>query len=45
MGNKKDINKQIMALQSEAQDIMNDTAVPIDERIQKTADIYLQAEK
>ena len=34
-----------MALQSEAQDIMNDTAVPIDERIQKTADIYLQAEK
>ena len=45
MGNKKDISKQIKAFQLQAQDIMNDTAVPVDERIQKTADIYLQAEK
>lgn len=45
MGNKKDISKQIKAFQLQAQDIMNDTAVPVDDRIQKTADIYLQAEK
>lgn len=45
MGKKKDISKQIKALQLQAQDIMNDTAVPVDERIQRTADIYTQAEK
>lgn len=45
MGNKKDIKKHIKTLQSEAQDIINDTAVPIEERIQRTTDIYLQAEK
>lgn len=44
MGNKKDITKQIKAFQLQAKDIMNDTAVPVDERIQKTADIYKQAE-
>lgn len=45
MGKKKDISKQIKAFQLQAQDIMNDTAVPVDARIQKTTDIYLQAEK
>ena len=45
MGNKKDIKKHIKTLQSEAHDIINDTAVPIEERIQRTTDIYLQAEK
>jgi len=44
MGNKKDITIQIKAFQLEAQTVMNDTAVPVDERIQKTADIYKQAE-
>ena len=45
MGNKKDISKQIKAFQLQAQDVMNDTAVPVDDRIQRTADIYSQAEK
>ena len=45
MGNKKDISKHIKAFQLLAQDIMNDTAVSVDERIQRTADIYQQAEK
>ena len=44
MGNKKDISKQIKAFQLQAQNIMNDTAVPIEERIQRTADIYQEAE-
>ena len=45
MSNKKDINKQIETLLSQAQTIMNETDVPVDERIQKTAKIYKQAEK
>ena len=45
MGNKKDISKQIKAFQLQAQNIMNDTVVTVDDRIQKTADIFLQAEK
>lgn len=44
MVKKKDITKQIKAFQLQAQGIMNDTAVPVDERIQRTADIYRQAE-
>ena len=45
MRGKKDIKEQVEALQSQAKNVMNDTAVPVDERIQKTADIYRQAEK
>ena len=45
MRGKKDINEQVEALQSQAKNVMNDTAVPVDERIQKAADIYRQAEK
>ena len=44
MRNKKDISKQIKAFQLQAKDVMNDTAVPVDDRIQRTADIYRQAE-
>lgn len=44
MANKKDICKQIKAFQLQAQDIMNDTTVPVDDRIQRTADIYRQSE-
>ena len=44
MGKKKDISKQIKAFQLQAQDIMNETAVPIDDRRQRTAEIYRQAE-
>ena len=43
MANKKDICKQIKAFQLQAQDIMNDTTVPVDDRIQRTADIYRQS--
>lgn len=42
--NKRSILEQIEALQSQAKTVMNDTVVPIDERIQKAADIYRQAE-
>ena len=45
MRGKKDIIEQVEALQSQAKNVMNDTAVPVDERIQKAADIYRQAEK
>ena len=45
MRGKKDIKEQVEALQSQAKNVMNDTAVPVDERIQTTADIYRQAEK
>ena len=45
MKGKKDIKEQVEALQSQAKNVMNDTAVPVDERIQTTADIYRQAEK
>ena len=45
MGNKKDICKQIKALQLQAQTVMDEKAVSVDERIQRTADIYRQAEK
>ena len=45
MKGKKDIKEQVEALQSQAKNVMNDTAVPVDERIQKAADIYRQAEK
>ena len=45
MRGKKDIKEQVEALQSQAKNVMNDTAVPVDERIQKAADIYRQAEK
>ena len=44
MRGKKDIKEQVEALQSQAKNVMNDTAVPVDERIQKAADIYRQAE-
>ena len=42
--NKRSIFEQIEALQSQAKTVMNDTVVSIDERIQKAADIYRQAE-
>ena len=45
MRGKKDIKEQVEALQSQAKNVMNDTAVPVDERILKAADIYRQAEK
>ena len=45
MGCKKDINQQIEALLSQVQTVINETAVPVDERIQRVADIYRQAEK
>ena len=45
MRGKKDIKEQVEALQSQAKNVMNDTAVLVDERIQKAADIYRQAEK
>ena len=45
MRGKKDIKEQVEALQSQAKNVMNDTAVPVDDRIQKAADIYRQAEK
>ena len=45
MGNKINITKQIKSFQLQAKDIMNDTTVPVDERIQTTADIYRRSEK
>ena len=42
MRGKKDIKEQVEALQSQAKNVMNDTAVPVDERILKAADIYRQ---
>ena len=45
MRGKKDIKEQVEALLSQAKNVMNDTAVPVDERILKAADIYRQAEK
>ena len=45
MRERKDIKEQVEALQSQAKNVMNDTAVPVDDRIQKAADIYRQAEK
>ena len=44
MKGKKNINEQVEALQTQAKNVMSDTAVPVDERIQRTADIYRQAE-
>ena len=45
MREKRNIKEQVEALQSQAKTIMSVSAVPVDERIQKTADIYRQAEK
>ena len=45
MRGKKDINEQVEALQSQAKIVIIDTAVPVDERIQRAAGIYRQAEK
>lgn len=45
MSNKREINELIETLLSQAKTEMNETDVPVDERIQKTADIYRQAEK
>ena len=44
MKGKKNINEQVEALQTQAKNVMSDTAVPVDKRIQRTADIYRQAE-
>ena len=44
MRGKKDINEQVEALQLQAKTVMNETVIPIDERIQNVADIYRQAE-
>ena len=41
---KGDINEQVEALKSQAKTVMNETDVPVDERIQRAADIYRQAE-
>ena len=45
MGKIKDVNKQIETYLVEAQTMLNDTTVPIKERILRTADIYRQAEE
>ena len=45
MREKEGFNEQVGALQSQAKTVMRDSAVPVDERIKKTADIYKQAEK
>lgn len=45
MGNKREVNELIETLMSQAKAVMNETDVPVDDRIQKTADIYRQAEK
>ena len=45
MREKRDINEQLEVLQSQAKTVMSDTAVSVDERIQRAADIYRQAEK
>ena len=42
---ERDIKEQVEALLSQAKSVMSDSAVPVDERIQRTADIYRQAEK
>lgn len=42
--NKRSILEQIEALQSQAKTVMSETTVPVDERIQRVADIYGQAE-
>ena len=42
---KEGINEQVEALQSQAKTVMSDSAVPVDERIHRAADIYRQAEK
>lgn len=44
MKGKKNNNEQVEALQSQAKTVMSDTTVPVDERIQRTAGIYRQAE-
>ena len=44
MKGKKNINEQVEALQTQAKNVMSDSAVPVDKRIQRTADIYRQAE-
>lgn len=44
MKGKKNINEKVEALQTQAKNVMSDTAVPVDKRIQRTADIYRQAE-
>lgn len=45
MREKRYIKEQVEALQSQAKTVMNETDVPVDERIQRIADIYRQAEK
>lgn len=44
MREKEGFNEQVKALQSQAKTVMSDSAVPVDERIQRAADIYRQAE-
>ena len=45
MREKEGFNEQVGALQSQAKTVMSDSAVPVDERIHRAADIYRQAEK
>ena len=44
MGNKREVNELIETMMSQAKAVMNETDVPVDERIQKTAEIFKQAE-
>ena len=45
MREKEGFNEQVGALQSQAKTVMSDSAVPVDERIHRAADIDRQAEK
>ena len=40
MREKEGFNEQVGALQSQAKTVMSDSAVPVDERIHRAADIY-----
>jgi len=44
MSNTREVNELIETLLSQTQTVMNETDVPVDERIQKTAEIFKQAE-
>lgn len=44
MDNKREVNELIETMMSQAKTVMNETVVPVEERIQRAADIYRQAE-
>ena len=45
MREKEGFNEQVKTLQSQAKTVMSDSAVSVDERIHRAADIYRQAER